>query len=53
MLAVLEADTKLVADDPVYGAETTTDLTVSRTDDGFSIAEEDLQSFLVSALSGI
>ena len=39
MLAVLEADTKLVADDPVYGAETTTDLTVSRTDDGFSIAE--------------
>ena len=52
MLAVLEADTKLIADDPVYGTETTTDLTVSRTDDSFSIAEEDLQSFLASALSG-
>lgn len=52
MLAVLETDSALVQDAPVSGTETTTELEVSRTEDGFSIAPEELQNFLKSALPG-
>ncbi len=52
MLAVLETDSDILKNAPVSGKETTTQLKVTQTEDGFSIAEEDLQSFLESALLG-
>lgn len=52
MLSVLETDSALAQDAPISGSETTTELEVSLTEDGFSIAPEDLQAFLESALPG-
>lgn len=52
MLAVLKTDSDLIKNAPASGTETTTDLKVTETEDGFSIAEEDLLTFLKSALPG-